>query len=402
MKTKCLWVFALALLVTSCAGRNMIRKDAVLTGKGSSIIYGKFSELSENADMSFSLYNRKTDKFYDFMLKSANDTNSSLVFAYEIPAGKYELFSFTKGFSKMSGYDFYIYHWLNNIDEVHAISNKLLQYNLNNYNKYFYVNNKSHTEIEIPEGKYIYIGDWSFNSRNNEPRITNNKLKTDIETANKFPAITNNSITIIPETKVFDYLVSKISNNLSIAVIYLSNIILIDNKTTNFNKISSIYVTNKDSNKIYKYSASYDFNKLCFINGLPFGKYKVKNLNFPSPKSPISANFTEDNIPEGVNILEGKFVLNLGGDYLNNFDYKNAGVDFNIEKPGIYYLGSYDLIVDIRNAFDCKTQVVSRPDRIKEDLNTIKNYLVDENTGWDINNIYIISNVFYSTNFILH
>ncbi len=390
-KTKCLWFFAFALLVTSCATtNNMIKKDSVLSGKDSSVIYGKFIDLPYSESLvSFSFYNRKKDKFYDYTLKTYDDKGSNIIFAYEIPAGKYELFSFTESY----GRNINTYYWFNDITEVYSITN--------------YPSDKifkplKHTEIEIPANQYVYIGDWSYKPRYNEPIIYTNKNNTDNETSLKFPNITKNSISIIPETKVYNYNLAKLSNNLSIAVIYISNITLIDDERTNFSEISSIYLINKDSKKLYSYSVKYPFTKLCFFNGLPAGKYKIKKLELSKEGSDETVSFTEESIPDGTKILDGSFVLELGSPG-NHFVYPNASIDFSINKQGIYFLGSYDFINDSRSTlgYKSKTQVINHPDRISDDINTIKKHLSFENTGWNLSNIIIMTNIFYSTNFTL-
>lgn len=180
------------MVISSCSSIYMITKEKKAPTPGNAIIYGQISEMPGfNNSISINLYDRKNDKFYNLAVKISLYVEKSLPFAYELPAGIYDVFSLQ-----------------NNYMITYNQGGQAIDYLVKNPNDYYRSMNLGpfvdttkvfkeleHDTISIAPNTVVYVGDWKY--KHPKLDVSYDKESTDVLIRKSFDNLDlSNSITV--------------------------------------------------------------------------------------------------------------------------------------------------------------------------------------------------------------
>ncbi|HNR89906.1 MAG TPA: hypothetical protein PKM65_16330 [Spirochaetota bacterium] len=179
----------------SCVGFFMISKNQSAPKPGRAIIYGLMIEMPGFGNsFSIDLYDRKNDSTYQLAIKSNWAPETSLPFAFELPAGTYELFSFTVGQASGQKASYQTYYLVKNASELKKLTGTYVG------NKYLAFKRLEHDSIQLQPDKVCYVGEWAFSDL--KPVITAKKELTDRIMKESFPGLmTATAVNAVPGAK---------------------------------------------------------------------------------------------------------------------------------------------------------------------------------------------------------
>lgn len=194
----------------------------------------------------------------------------------------------------------------------------------------------------------------------------------------------------------------KLTDNDSIVVLKAKVENFFDLRTTERQNMS-IILTNKTNSKIYTGCVNYQ-NGLMFIPNLPKGNYKISYLIVPlMGDKKLIAGFDDkiaDKTQSEITNYDDSLNAKLFG-FQDVLSYNSAALDFNIDSPGMYYLGNYSVSNIGTKMFDKGKSYIKKIDD-QDTIKEIKSFLTNEKTSWDESKIYYSTNVFYRNDFYLN
>lgn len=258
-----IWLLFALILLNSCSSIFMINKEQKSPAPGKTIIYGQLNDMPGFMySVSINLYDRKNDKILSFLVKDSLYIEESLPFAYELPGGKYEIFSFQLDYmvsSKQSARS--TYYLVKNIKDLKKTRNLGLFVDWNKVYK-----DLEHDTISLSPNTVVYIGDWKYSYPKLE--VNYNKEFTDSLIKKNFNNldILNSTTVLLNKRAIIDFdsnqmfmtndIIAKGSTNLNGEW----NIFKINNVNNSKWNVQSIQFT--DSNLIYKIENNGDYSYL--------------------------------------------------------------------------------------------------------------------------------------------
>ncbi len=164
-----------------------------------------------------------------------------------------------------------------------------------------------------------------------------------------------------------------------------------------------IYLTNVTDGKLYTNCLIYQ-NDLVFLPNLPKGQYKISYLGVPlNGDIFLIASFDDKPVNKDqseVTNYDTSINMKLFG-FHDVSSYNCASLDFNIDKPGIYYLGNYS-ISNIGVKFMNKGKSYIKKIEDQDAISEFSSFLTNDKTMWNDSKIYYSTNVFYKDEFYLN